>query len=80
MQRTYKYRLYPNKEQIRKFEQILNTCRHLYNNALTQRKEYYQENKKGLFRIKQQKLLKERRKIFVSKLFIPKSCKMFFLE
>ncbi len=62
MQRTYKYRLYPNKEQIKKFEQILNTCRHLYNNALTQRKEYYQENKKGLSRIKQQKLLKERKK------------------
>ena len=62
MQRTYKYRLYPNKEQIRKFEQILNTCRHLYNNALTQRKEYYQEKGKGLSRIKQQKLLKERKK------------------
>ncbi|GAI91223.1 unnamed protein product, partial [marine sediment metagenome] len=61
MQRTYKYRLYPNKEQIRKFEQTLNICRNLYNNALTQRRKYYQENGKGLSRIKQQEFLKERK-------------------
>jgi len=61
MQRTYKYRLYPNKEQIRKFEQTLDICRNLYNNALTQRRKYYQENGKGLSRIKQQEFLKERK-------------------
>lgn len=61
MQRTYKYRLYPNKEQIRKFEQTLNICRNLYNNALTQRRKYYEENAKGLSRIKQQEFLKERK-------------------
>jgi len=61
MQRTYKYRLYPNKEQIRKFEQTLNICRNLYNNALTQRRKYYEENGKGLSRIKQQEFLKERK-------------------
>ena len=61
MQRTYKYRLYPNKEQIRKFEQILDICRSLYNNVLTQRRKYYEENGKGLSRIKQQEFLKERK-------------------
>lgn len=61
MQRTYRYRLYPNKEQIRKFEQTLNICRNLYNNALTQRRKYYEENGKGLSRIKQQEFLKERK-------------------
>ena len=61
MQRTYRYRLYPNKEQIRKFEQALDICRNLYNNALTQRRKYYQENGKGLSRIKQQEFLKERK-------------------
>ena len=62
MQRTYKYRLYPNKEQVKKFEQTLNVCRNLYNNALTQRKKYYKQNGKGLSRVKQQELLKKRKK------------------
>jgi len=62
MQRTYKYRLYPNKEQVRKLEQTLNICRNLYNDALTQRREYYSQNGKGLSRVKQQELLKERKR------------------
>ena len=62
MQRTYKYRLYPNKEQVGKFEQTLHVCRTVYNNALTQRRGYYKQNGKGLSRVKQQELLKEKKK------------------
>ena len=38
MLRAYKYRLYPNKEQKIILEPTLDTCRHLYNNALASRK------------------------------------------
>ncbi|HDL16113.1 MAG TPA: transposase, partial [Euryarchaeota archaeon] len=38
MLRAYKYRLYPNKEQKIILEATLDTCRHLYNNALASRK------------------------------------------
>ena len=48
MRKTYKYRLYLNKQQIEKFKQTLTTCRMLYNNALDERKIYYQKNHKGL--------------------------------
>ncbi|GBE54116.1 putative transposase [archaeon BMS3Bbin15] len=45
MHKSYKYRLYPNKEQRVALEATLDTCRHLYNNALASRKlqaELYQ--------------------------------------
>jgi len=38
MLRTCKYRLYPTKDQIVKLEATLDTCRHLYNNSLAERK------------------------------------------
>ncbi|GCC10824.1 helix-turn-helix domain protein [archaeon] len=38
MLKSYKYRLYPSKKQIVKLETTLDTCRHLYNNALGSRK------------------------------------------
>jgi len=41
MNLTYKYRLYPNKEQVRKLQSILDTCRFLYNSALEERREAY---------------------------------------
>ena len=40
---TYKYRLYPNKEQSRKLETTLDICRLLYNSALKEREEAYQK-------------------------------------
>lgn len=40
---TYKYRLYPNKEQSQKLETTLDICRFLYNSALEERKEAYQK-------------------------------------
>jgi len=38
MKRAFKYRLYPNKEQIAQLEFVLNCCRKLYNCALEHRK------------------------------------------
>ncbi|GCC10209.1 helix-turn-helix domain protein [archaeon] len=38
MLKSYKHRLYPSKKQIVKLEATLDTCRHLYNNALGSRK------------------------------------------
>ena len=48
IQRAYKLRLYPNKEQEQKLLQILGACRFIYNYYLEQRKNYYFENKKTL--------------------------------
>ncbi|GCC11139.1 helix-turn-helix domain protein [archaeon] len=43
--KSYKYRLYPNKEQKERLVETLDTCRHLYNTSLGSRKlqaELYQ--------------------------------------
>ncbi|GCC10280.1 helix-turn-helix domain protein [archaeon] len=45
MLKSYKYRLYPNKEQKERLVETLDTCRHLYNDTLGRRKlqaELYQ--------------------------------------
>ena len=39
MKRTYKFRLYPTKQQATTLTQWLTTCRILYNNSLTERKD-----------------------------------------
>jgi len=62
MQRTYKYRLYPNKEQESKFNQTLAICRSLYNNALGERRSYYEKNKKNLSAFTQIISLPERKR------------------
>ena len=41
MLRTYEYRLYPSKKTTKILNNQLELCRHLYNNALTERKEAY---------------------------------------
>ena len=46
MQKAYKYRAYPNKEQEQAMLSLLNTHRHLYNEALSQRKHFY-ESREG---------------------------------
>lgn len=43
MLRTFKYRIYPTKEQIKKINETLYLCRYLYNNALEQRITAYQK-------------------------------------
>lgn len=48
IQRGYKVRLYPNKEQEQKMLSIIGACRWVYNHFLEQRKNYYLEHKKTL--------------------------------
>ena len=48
MIKVYKYRLYPNPKQIEILESQLESHRCLYNQALYQRREYYEKNGKGL--------------------------------
>jgi putative transposase len=38
MIRTYKFRLYPTEEQVKKLEDTIETCRHLYNDSLGERR------------------------------------------
>lgn len=59
MQRTYRFRLYPSAGQARMLEQWLNTCRHLYNNSLAERKEAYEHDKTTINYYDQANALKE---------------------
>lgn len=45
---AYKYRLYPNKQQMIFFEKQFGACRFVYNWALEQKIKYYETNKKSL--------------------------------
>jgi len=42
MKTAYKFRMYPNREQEHRLELTLDTCRHLYNTALSDRKVAYE--------------------------------------
>ena len=42
MKTAYKFRMYPNKQQEAQLELTINTCRHLYNLALADRKNAYE--------------------------------------
>ncbi len=57
MRKTYKYRIYPSKQQTERLEKTLEICRILYNSCLVDRKNHYQETGKGLSRIRQQQIL-----------------------
>ncbi len=48
MLKTYKYRLYPNDKQIQAIDAMLETHRHVYNNALTDRKAAWEERKESV--------------------------------
>ena len=41
MEKSYKYRLYPNKEQAELIERTFGCCRFVYNRTLAIRQEYY---------------------------------------
>ena len=45
MMKAYTFRIYPNKNQEVKLNRTLNTCRHLYNDALSQRKREAELNR-----------------------------------
>ena len=44
MKKTFQFRIYPNKNQEVKLNRTLSTCRHLYNNALAERKRQSELN------------------------------------
>jgi len=48
MHRAFQYRLYPTAEQDCLLENTLETCRHLYNNALAERIDAYKHEGKTL--------------------------------
>lgn len=48
MYRTYKYRIYPNKEQQEIFERIFGCCRFVYNWGLDKKIKLYKENKEKI--------------------------------
>jgi putative transposase len=62
MKRTYAYRLYPNKRQERLLAQTVETCRRVYNNALAERKEAWEEEQRSVSMYEQLRQLKTLRK------------------
>ena len=54
MQRTFKYRLYPNRKQRETLAAQLEMCRELYNAALQERMESYRTTRKGVTWLQQQ--------------------------
>ena len=57
MLKTYKFRLYPTKNQTEKLLWMLDTCRILYNSAFADRNRHYEETGKSLSRTDQQRIL-----------------------
>ena len=62
LHRTYKFRLYPTRQQSTKMQHILDTCRWVYNKTLETRHEAWQENKETLSYYDTLKLLTQWRK------------------
>ncbi len=48
MHKTFKYRLYPSRHQIRLLEQTLETCRRWYNACLAERKEAWEKEQRSI--------------------------------
>ena len=59
---TYKYRLYPSKKQAQTIDETLNRHRWLYNEALAQRKDGWEQEKKSVSYVTQAKWLTQHRK------------------
>lgn len=62
MIKCFKYRLYPTKQQVAAFEQMLETHRRLYNDALAERKDAWENEQRSVTYYHQALQLKERRK------------------
>ncbi len=48
MRRTYRYRLYPTRQQTRAMLQMLDTHRHLYNRALAERRHAWEQEQRSV--------------------------------
>ncbi len=59
--KSYKFRIYPNKEQETALENTLRTCRHLYNNILAERKAMWESMGISVTYKMQQNTLPERK-------------------
>ncbi len=55
--KAYKYRIYPSKKIESKFNQILNSCRYLYNSMLEYERYVYEKDIKFVNRIELNNLL-----------------------
>jgi putative transposase len=62
MKKAFKYRIYPTKGQESTLVEWLNTCRILYNQSLSERKEAYERDKSSINYYDQQNTLKESKK------------------
>ena len=62
MLQTYQYRIYPTAKQRLKFDEALDACRQIYNQALDIRKSAYDERKESISYNIQQKMLTELRR------------------
>jgi putative transposase len=63
MLKAYKYRIYPNNQQKQVIDRILETCRHLYNDFLYERKTMYEYDKTNITYSWQQDSLPFRKRI-----------------
>src|SRR5438094_659630 len=48
LRKTFVYKLRPTRPQATKLEETLSTCRHLYNRALTERKEAWGQEQRSV--------------------------------
>jgi len=48
MLKTYKYRLYPTQKQVQAIDAMIETHRHIYNNALAERKNSWEERRESV--------------------------------
>lgn len=62
LRRTYAYKLRPNRSQLARLEKTLETCRRLYNEALAERKEAWEDEQRSVGFADQCAALTQRRK------------------
>jgi len=58
MRKSFKFRLYPTKSQVKSLENTLEVCRHVYNRTLEFRKDAWENEKKSISLYDTNKLLK----------------------
>ena len=63
MRKSFKYRLYPNKSQVEALNQMIETHRRLYNNALAQRKDAWEQEERGVKYTEQSAWMRDNRRI-----------------
>lgn len=59
MLKSFVYKLYPTKTQVKSLEEMRETCRRWYNNCLAERKTAYEEEKKTISKYEQLKKVKD---------------------